>query len=915
VSDGWSDGWSDGSNPVESWWAFQCDGDGNLCADPRLLDPTALDFRVAADSPVIDAGTSNVPVEDDIDGTARPQGSAFDLGAYEQPSGPVPPSAAIGLDIGDGELPLTVHFSDRSGGLPTSWDWAFGDGATSTEQHPSHTYTDAGSYGVTLTVGNDQGSDSTALATPIVVRAPSLDRPLLEDGFETGLAWTSSDIAEWYTGTPKIGTHAVQLRRRGAIATSVSTVGYSDIQVHFALGAKSLDKGVEFVVAEWFDGSAWTELVRISDGEEDGQLHEHSFALPAAAANNPSLGLRFALHGSGGQDYAYIDDVLITGREGQPQPQPPIVYHVSSTGDDANDGSEAAPLRGIQAALDLAQPGDSVMVQSGTYNETLVFPRSGAADAWITLQAQPGHAVTIDATGIPIADYWQGAVTIADVSYVRVQGLRVEHSARTGIIANRASHVEILDNQTYDTVLSGIGVWRSDNVRVDGNRVELAVNGGEQECISVSISSNVAVTDNEVLNDGAGTAGGEGIDIKDGSSQVLVSGNHVHDLDELGIYVDAWDSDTSDILIEDNRVHHCNNHGIAIAAERGGRVDRVTIRNNLTYANARMGITIGDWDSGWPHPMADILIVNNTSVDNGPGAVWGAGIAVLNGEATGVTIRNNLVANNAYAQILDESGGAEITADHNLIWGASGSGDEITGSDAVLADPRLVDAVNADYRPRFDSPAVDAANDLDAPTTDLDGMARPAGAGIDIGAYEYQPGPVPPRAALSVDRTAGEAPLTVQFTDGSAGEPTTWLWSFGDGTTSTEQHPEHSYSAPGGFDVTLTVTNDQGSDSLTESDLITVTAPGTGIALIDDGFESGLDWVTSGDAALYTGTPNHDGTALQLLKQGMAEIAVSTEGLGQLQLAFALGAKSLDNVGEYLVWNGGTVPSGRRRRA
>jgi PKD repeat protein len=51
--------------------------------------------------------------------------------------------------------------------------------------------------------------------------------------------------------------------------------------------------------------------------------------------------------------------------------------------------------------------------------------------------------------------------------------------------------------------------------------------------------------------------------------------------------------------------------------------------------------------------------------------------------------------------------------------------------------------------------------------------------------------------------TVGQA---VQFRDASSGSPATWLWDFGDGTTSSEQNPAHVYSASGFRKVTLTVT-------------------------------------------------------------------------------------------------------------
>ena len=63
---------------------------------------------------------------------------------------PSTPVASFTTDISSGVAPLTVHFTDTSSGTPTGWDWAFGDGATSSVQNPVHQYTSSGNYTVTL---------------------------------------------------------------------------------------------------------------------------------------------------------------------------------------------------------------------------------------------------------------------------------------------------------------------------------------------------------------------------------------------------------------------------------------------------------------------------------------------------------------------------------------------------------------------------------------------------------------------------------------------------------------------------------------------------------------------------------------------------------------------------------------------
>lgn len=88
----------------------------------------------------------------------------------------VPPPPAPNADFTatptSGENPLTVAFSDASSGSVDNYSWTFGDGGTSTAQNPSHTYTAAGSYDVSLTVSNAGGNDTHTCVGCIVVTDP-----------------------------------------------------------------------------------------------------------------------------------------------------------------------------------------------------------------------------------------------------------------------------------------------------------------------------------------------------------------------------------------------------------------------------------------------------------------------------------------------------------------------------------------------------------------------------------------------------------------------------------------------------------------------------------------------------------------------------------------------------------------------
>ena len=81
----------------------------------------------------------------------------------------------------------------------------------------------------------------------------------------------------------------------------------------------------------------------------------------------------------------------------------------------------------------------------------------------------------------------------------------------------------------------------------------------------------------------------------------------------------------------------------------------------------------------------------------------------------------------------------------------------------------------------------------------------------------------PPEAAFTGSPTTVAPGQSVQFTDQSTNNPTSWSWNFGDGSTAnTSRNPTHTYNSPGNYTVTLTVTNSYGSDAETKTGYITV---------------------------------------------------------------------------------------------
>ncbi|MFC4120531.1 right-handed parallel beta-helix repeat-containing protein [Nonomuraea zeae] len=118
--------------------------------------------------------------------------------------------------------------------------------------------------------------------------------------------------------------------------------------------------------------------------------------------------------------------------------QPPAAaLYVATGGDDANPGTLAAPLRTIQRAVDLAQPGTTILIRGGTYapSTNIQLLKSGTASQPITMRNHDGERVIIDGENMPytpgavgssIPRAERGAVHI-EGEYWRLAGLEIIH--------------------------------------------------------------------------------------------------------------------------------------------------------------------------------------------------------------------------------------------------------------------------------------------------------------------------------------------------------------------------------------------------------------------------------------------------------------------------------------------------------
>jgi hypothetical protein len=120
------------------------------------------------------------------------------------------------------------------------------------------------------------------------------------------------------------------------------------------------------------------------------------------------------------------------------------------------------------------------------------------------------------------------------------------------------------------------------------------------------------------------------------------------------------------------------------------------------------------------------------------------------------------------------------------------------------------------------------------PSLEIDAVGNLHVSFLRDGEVYYTNNALSPVAEFAASPTLGEVPITVSFGDLSSGGVQVWEWDFGDGTSSTEQNPTHTYSASGKYTVSLRVIASGATEAMTEkSDFIFAQDPFNTLRLPD----------------------------------------------------------------------------------
>lgn len=391
---------------------------------------------------------------------------------------------------------------------------------------------------------------------------------------------------------------------------------------------------------------------------------------------------------------------------------PPTTLYVAPTGSDAGDGSAAAPLATLGAALKRAGGGERISLAAGSY--------PSARDERVRASEVVVEGAGAQSTRIAGLEIYGGQrLRFRDVGFtggVAIQGHNIRHAAQPAIdvlieradfssagacvkIREGSRNVAVVDSHLHDCASGIVGpgnLYRSSGILLRGNTIERMTSDGMQ----FGAWDDVRIEDNLIQHvvDPNNAIHNDGIQLTGNSSRVSIVGN---------------------------RIFHARNQ-LLLVQDAIGPIDDVTLTNNLMAGTYGVGVQ--------SQGATNARFVNNTIWNAKDGGLWLRRGYTRGG--TEVVPTDSVVVNNVARTFETREGAAAATAAGNVMPCPSAySGVVVPAGTTCVDDLRFVGEVPASdpmnpsldrdaYRVRSDSPARLAGTTAWLPAVDLAGVAR-----------------------------------------------------------------------------------------------------------------------------------------------------------------------------------------------
>ncbi|WP_425408146.1 hypothetical protein [Hyphococcus sp.] len=155
---------------------------------------------------------------------------------------------------------------------------------------------------------------AVALVAAITATGSAYAATLFSDNFQDGnySGWTKTGAGGALV-TYYAGNYSVRLNNKATITRTVSTAGYSNVEISAQFAASSLEGSDACIAEASGNGSAWVEIVKVVNGQDDGYTLYPGSASDSSFNNNASLQIRGRAAGNNNSDYCWFDNVVVTG--------------------------------------------------------------------------------------------------------------------------------------------------------------------------------------------------------------------------------------------------------------------------------------------------------------------------------------------------------------------------------------------------------------------------------------------------------------------------------------------------------------------------------------------------------------------------------------------------------------------------
>ena len=739
--------------------------------------------------------------------------SPYALGQFigSIPEHPVYPLANFSSNVtSDYVFPfMPVQFTDLSKNA-TEWNWDFGDGSNSTQQNQIHAYSATGIYTVTLTVSNPNGTDSKLAKVNVVLKGSHTPSYAYITNLNSNTVTVINTANNNFTATVPVGP--------GPEGIAVSQDGSRAYVTNINYGSRGtvsvIDTANNKVSATVPIGYKYSPLgVTVAPDGTKAYVADRDINCVSVIDTSTSTVTATVNVGKGPWEVAVNPDgkkVYVTNRNG----------NTISVIDTATNTVAAMVNVGLGPRGVAINPnGTKVFVTNGESNNVSVIDTAtNRVNASIPVGKYPlGIAVSPDGTKVYVTNNYDNYVSVIDaatntvIAKVSVGsnpfGVSVTpDGAKVYVASSNNNAVSVIDtatNKVTDTIEKVLGSYPVAFGQFIGPlqaQPVLPVANFSSNITSGYAPLSVQFTDlsknSTAWNWGFG----------DGNSST--EQNPVHAYSKAGSYnviLTATNANGTDSKIENIAILA---QPVFSASPTSGKTPlAVSFTDQSTGSPNSWKWTFGDGANSTEKNPVHIynkagqysvtLILNETS---GSAVTKSSYIAVSNGFEAPVAVfsaSSTLGSSPLTVSFTDQSSGSPNSWKWNF-----GDGTYPTGQNPV----------HTYNKAWMYSVSLTASNAYGSNT-----LTKSAYIAVSSSLNT-------PVTNFSASPTSGILPLTVSFTDRSTVSPNSWKWNFGDGNTSTDRNPVHTYNKKGKYTVVLTTASAGGSDTVQKSSFINVTS-------------------------------------------------------------------------------------------